>query len=102
MWHFEGIHPPRRRVEDEEKVKSPKSRRERALLQSSPPAVIYQVYGKDVAGKWFDLNQWTLPSISLPEHVIAKVFLILRAKCIRTVNSRHIGNSSHRAFVFGN
>ena len=74
MWHFEGIHPPRRRVEDEEeKAKSPKSRRERALLQTSPPAVIYQVYGKDVAGKWFDLNQWTLPSISLPEHVIAKV-----------------------------
>ena len=90
MWHFEGIHPPKRRVEDEEKVKSPKSRRERALLQSSPPAVIYQVYGKDVAGKWFDLNQWTLPSISLPEHIIAKVGLQFYVQNVYS-DSRHIG-----------
>ena len=35
MWHFEGIHPPRRRVEDEEKVKSPKSVNFVAIVEKS-------------------------------------------------------------------
>ena len=38
-----------------------------------PSAAIYQLYGLDLAGKWFDLNQWTLPVIDMPHHIIAKV-----------------------------
>ena len=38
-----------------------------------PLAAIYQLYGLDLAGKWFDLNQWTLPVIDMPHHIIAKV-----------------------------